>query len=549
MKGMNFSMAKIKLLIADDEPLVRVGVQSMLNWGEMGIEICGAAKDGVEALEMIEKYLPQIVIADIKMPKMDGLELIRICRKRYGKLPAFIILTSYEEFQLLKEAMNNQVIEYLIKLELNEEILTAAVKKALLAVEELDKSIPLVSSPSYAGAQYFYDKFFVKLLYNVFESEEQFNLQAKELNLVFRADFYAVSLCKIVEFNSGNLDNNDLFSLYTSTVQTVNGIVKKYIPCHVVSLDIKHFAIIFQIDKKDQKKYSSIIYSILNKTFSMVHNYFNVTILSSTGRLYPNPHMIFNSYQDARQAFNYVSKDKNIVFFEDIHYYPSNKDNFNISSFKSVIAKAFEEFDDKTLFREINHIIEIFHDRPAEYLQFMDIACNILYLSLSLLPDGDKIINEIFHNNPDGYRSIYKQVNTNQVSEWLMQLRDGLCKVLNEKNKDYKNRIVSNAKKYIELHINEKLTLSQVATALSISPNYLSQLFKKYCNIGFSEYVNQMKIAKAKTLLDESNLKVYEVAEKLGFENAFYFSKVFKKIEGCSPKEYQMNKPSTENNN
>ena len=93
-------------------------------------------------------------------------------------------------------------------------------------------------------------------------------------------------------------------------------------------------------------------------------------------------------------------------------------------------------------------------------------------------------------------------------------------------------------KKYINEHVREHLSLNEVAAVFGISPSYLSQLFSKYNETGFSEYVNTCKVREGKRLLTEENLKVYEVAEILGFESAFYFSKVFKKVEGVAPTEY-----------
>lgn len=98
------------------------------------------------------------------------------------------------------------------------------------------------------------------------------------------------------------------------------------------------------------------------------------------------------------------------------------------------------------------------------------------------------------------------------------------------------------SKKYIGEHISERLSLNEVAAVFGISPNYLSQLFGKYNDVGFSEYINISKINEAKRLLDEGTLKIYEVAEMLGFESSFYFSKVFKKVEGVSPTDYLNNK-------
>ena len=108
--------------------------------------------------------------------------------------------------------------------------------------------------------------------------------------------------------------------------------------------------------------------------------------------------------------------------------------------------------------------------------------------------------------------------------------------------KDYKNQIVINQKVH-KNNYKTKLTLNEVAAALGISPNYLSHLFRKYSDCGFIDFVNQVKIKEAKKIITQRNLKVYEIANELGFDNAFYFSKVFKKIEGCSPSEY-MNKYS-----
>ena len=99
-------------------------------------------------------------------------------------------------------------------------------------------------------------------------------------------------------------------------------------------------------------------------------------------------------------------------------------------------------------------------------------------------------------------------------------------RIVPSRRKDYKNHIVTNVRKYINEHVSERLSLNEVAAVFGISPNYLSQLFSKYNDTGFSEYINICKITEAKRLLEEENMKVYEAAEALGFESAFYFSKV-----------------------
>jgi two-component system response regulator YesN len=155
-----------------------------------------------------------------------------------------------------------------------------------------------------------------------------------------------------------------------------------------------------------------------------------------------------------------------------------------------------------------------------------------------MLPEGEAALSEIYSSYPGGYRSIYKQTNSEQVIHWLTVFRDGLMDKLKTKHKNYKNTIVKTVKTYIDEHIEDKLSLNDIASIFGLSPNYLSLLFKKDSDIGFSEYITQKKISRAKVLIASSDLKIYEISDLLGFENAFYFSKVFKKVEGCSPREY-----------
>lgn len=524
-----------KLLIVDDEPLVQIGIKSMLNWEEYGIEVCGTAMNGAAALEMIAEYSPEIVITDIRMPIMNGLELARACREKYGRIPLFIFLTSYEEFQLIKEAMTYEAIDYLIKLELNAGALEEAVKKAITRLENLQATLknketgrPLLQS--------YYDKFFLRLLHNLFDTEEQFHLQAKDLKLDFGDACYCAALFEIREEAHAAMDHSKLMNLCNSTFSMARDILNKHIPCYAISLDMKHFAVIFHIYRSEDYDAKAMQAAVKNAA-DMVHNYFNVAVLAGIGTPVEQPLKVCESYQEARQAFGRAHTTAPIVLFshDDTQ---SVKNAFNIAVFKNDITKAFDEFDTDVLYRTLSEIIELFKAHPLRFLQAADGACNIPYLALSLLPDGEENMSEIFASYSDGYRSIYRFTNVDQIIEWMVILRDGLCEVLKSKRKTYKAHVITNVQKYINSHITERLTLNEVAGVFGLSPNYLSILFKKSCQIGFSEYISQAKIAKGKSMLLEQDMKVYEVADRLGFESAFYFSKVFKKVEGISPREY-----------
>lgn len=530
----------IKLLIVDDEPLIQVGLQSMLPWESHHIEICGFARNGQEALKLIAIHQPDIIIADIKMPIMDGLELAKICKEQYGTFPLFIILTSHEDFQFVKEAIHYDIIDYLIKLELTPELLLASIHKAQKIIQEKQEVENTISSFSHS---FFYDRFFISLLHNLFETPQQFNEEAAYLKLSFSAPYYVVAqgLFTCQAEQDVSCTHDELLALYHSSLKMLERLIPKYVPCYLLSLDPHYFCIIFYLSDDKITRYISLIEETLLTVFSMVHKYFNVTLTASCGCPVSSPLSISESYQEARQMLHLSTAEHPIIFYET--HKPSTKSTsattFNMSLFKEALREAFEEYDSSMLQHTLDAIIELFEEHPEKYLQAIDAACNILYLSLSLLAHGEEIITQIFMGYDEGYRSIYKQTSMPQVLDWLRHLSEGLCHHLAHHQKSQTHKMVLQVKQYIDQHLTEKLSLPEVASLFHITPNYLSLLFKKHSEVGFSEYMSQRKVDYAKKLLAESDLKIYEIAEQLGFENAFYFSKVFKKIEGCSPRDYK----------
>ncbi len=527
----------INLLIADDEPLIQAGIKSMINWEEYGIRIIGTAANGAAAYELIKEYSPEIVITDIKMPVMSGLELARKCHEEERLLPLFIILTSYEEFQFAKEALSYQVLEYLVKLELTPEVLDEALKRAIAKVSEIQAAAH-ISESAYNNIYFLKEQFFTRLVLNLFESEQQFSLQANHLDIDFGYSSFAACYVEICINKQKQMTSDKQITLYNNSLQMAEELTSKYVPCRVLSLDTRHFCILFFLDEENTGKYRSVIEQAMEQVSAMLHNYYSVAIRSGIGSPVTAPMQIASSFQDAKQIFSHITPENPILFFEDAPAGEPLKNVFNISLFKEDIRKAYAEYDEKALYDIFTSIIELFESQPAHYVQALDAAGNILYLSLSLLNDGEQLVSKIFENRANGYRSLYELTSMEQIMEWLRTFRDGLCESFATHNKDYKNHIVINVKKYIKEHIKEKLTLNNVAEVFSISPNYLSILFSKYNDTGFTEYINHSKIEAAKEMMSAGDYKIYEISDILGFESAFYFSRVFKKITGVAPRDY-----------
>ncbi len=531
-----------QLLIVDDEPLVQAGIKSMLNWAELNIEVCGSAPNGQVALDFVRKFHPDIVITDIKMPIMDGLKFIREVRTEMGyKHPVFLMLTSYEDFQLAKEAVSSQVLEYLVKVDLTPDTLREAILKSIRFLEENAPAAD-ISALAASGALNLYsyrEKFMISLLNNLFESDEQLFLQAADLHIPLD---YPSFLCCYGSLQSATPPAaENPVSVYTGGMQMLKELAQKYYHGLTISLDVSHFALVYCFDETYIRQTSSDalltdLTELLLRIRTSLKNYCNMDMICGIGTLCQMPSQLCDSYQCARMAYRNTDEEHPIAYFSPEETLPHNA--FHFSLFRTNLIRAFEEYDSAILSETIGELCELIDSHPHHYIQALDAAINILYLAISLLPAGVDLLNRIFADAPEGYLSLYRQSNVLQITGWLRTLSQGLCAYFDERTRDYKNKIVVDVKNYINEHVCEKLPLNQIAAQFGISTSYLSQLFGRYSSLGFNEYINYTKVQEAKRLLREEHLKVYEVANRLSFGSEFYFSKVFKKVEGLSPTEY-----------
>ncbi len=353
-------------MIVDDEILVQVGIQSLLSQTALNVQVCGTARNGQIALELIEEQSPDIVITDIKMPVMDGLELTP---------------------------------------EVLQESITRALSK-LHRAQEPDFH--------YAG--------------------------------------YVCCYGEIVSTSADALPREKQLSLFASSLQMIRELAPKYMPCYALSLDMQHFALIFCYETLPEPAapgqdhtYPEQLAHILTQVSAALKNYYSVSLQCGVGSLVNTPFAVSDSYQCSRQAYQAGSPSCPITFFERLENVAAHS-SFNIGIFKNDLCKAFEEYDPETLPRTIRSICELFSAHPQYYVQALDAACNILYLSISTLPDGENVISDIYKNTPMGYCSVYRQTTVEQVVSWLGGFGEKLSAYFEEKRRDYKNYIVINVK-------------------------------------------------------------------------------------------------------
>jgi two-component system response regulator YesN len=527
-----------KVIIADDELLILVGLQSMINWEKQGCEICALARNGEQLHNEIVSKNPDIVISDIKMPIYSGLEvLLKTHRENPEAPPVFILLTNFEDFSMAKQAIQGGALEYLVKMELTKETLIASIDKAKAKVEAFRKHNPSHLEENLIQKS-FQDNFFVRLYNGLIPDEQTFTLQAQNLGITFEKGTYQLCYAELIGLQQNAMDKEKFYQLYNATTDLIKETHSLYCTFYLTSLDIKHIAILFYRDPGGKKQLEPT--EIIRATSEIIQRYFSVDLYCGISIPIEFPHQLASSFQQAKQAQSKSGKECKIV--KAIEF----QEKLNIQTYLRKFSQAFSNMDLKGLEETFDEISELLQSRELSIVNAIDMLTNILYLCISFLPNGEEEIENMFPGT-ESYRVIYRATNTNECISWINTLKKGVLSYLRNSMQDYKAVAIENVKKYIETNANKKLKLSEIASIFGFSPNYLSTLFSNYTKTNLIDYINQTKIKRAKERLLSKDLKIYELAAELGFESPFYFSKVFKKIEGVSPREYyQAHQPATQ---
>lgn len=524
-----------RLVIADDEPLVLVGLRSMLEWESYGITIAGAARNGAQLLELIESVSPDIVITDIRMPVKSGLEVMRECAERYGRVPLFIVLTSHEEYGYVKEAIGFQAVNYLVKIELTPEMLAESITRAIAILQDLRRYESAVTE-HHAGDETFRDTFYFRLMNGLIETREQYLQQARDLGIEPPGGLCLAGYGELSGDESRAATREKLVSLYAGTLGLVRETVSQRLHCTVVSLDLRHFGIVLFVPENRASDPTEAVRDALEHAAVLARRYFAVTLRCSVGGAVDDPYRIDESFAAARRLHSRCEPGAAIAVLDPADV--TDEPAFEISDLREELARAIQELDVGPLSTLLEDLQSRLAGAHLTHAQAMDAACTVLFMAISLLPDGEELVSGIFSAEHDGYRSVYECRTAGECAAWIGRLREGLVAELADRRQDYRRRIVSRVQRYIDANVGKKLTLGEVASVFGFSQNYLSTMFSRYAGCSFVEYTTAAKVNAAKRLLTEGGLRIQDIADRLGFESAFYFSKVFKKVEGRSPREY-----------
>ncbi len=531
-------MSNIKIFIVDDEYLIRNLIKNRIAWGDLGMEIIGEAADARKALEVIDNLVPDIIFTDICMPFMDGIEFSKRVIERYPHIK-IVIITGHDEFDYAKRSLKLGVSDFLLKPVNADEIRKVALelKNKIDAEKMHNKEYENLKQQLELNLPFLKEKFMIQLLHgevNTVELEEKLRYFHINLNPEYHSYQIAVVEVSNSEKNISNEEENRIL-LAIQCAEQIRQSVKEYKDTHVFLDNSRRVVLLCNSESLDLNDYCEAIKSILITTY---HCFISIGI----GNKVKGIENIMISYREACDAINYkiVIGKNQVVNYSDITYsyeipwrgLANTVENINFYIKAGMVEKMHQLLDE--LFLEGCYCPSITIENMR--LEAFDIlsACMHALMELNIDTAG------MWDYPTQPYQTVSRIDNINELKNYMKSFITKVINKVNCVNNKKVNSLISQIKEYINDNIhNDELSLSAVTKEFYISSSHLCRLFKQETNQTFVEYITKVRMETAIKILKDSDLKVYEIGEKVGIKDPHYFSIIFKKFTGVSVNEFR----------
>ncbi|WP_405156045.1 response regulator [Paenibacillus sp. FSL K6-0108] len=529
-----------QVLLVDDEVYARKGLRKLIRWEACGFEVAGEANDGDEACTQIEQLQPDVVITDIRMPETDGLELIRRMVERdaqvlaKSKQPYFIIVSGYNDFAYAQQAVRYGVQDYILKpidevelegtlcklaKELNRHKLAEQTRRELEYVRLLDQfiygesNLETVEQWTELTGTYADDP----LVYLLFENNAP-HMQVSDTAQEEKRE-------------AGNGEN------FGRVVQSVLG--KMYPNRSYLHVKEHGERVGLLLTGGELRPFSMNLHAVAGKIQSCFAEMSHESVSIYIGAICYEPLLIGHAYQTALQAiaYKFISDKNGIVLYDDMQHEPVQWVHTNHEKEQELLT-LMEEQRVQAL---ENALGEWFTGMKTAHYAPVAVTSAIHQLIsaiLSILKSAEVNVKEI-----SSFRPILawqaERGTMAQARQLLTVFMLDSARKLAEQRQYYHRGAMTKIKNYIETNYSSNISLRSIASEFYMNPVYLGQRFRKVYGVYFNDFLLQLRIEKAKKLLRQTDLRIYEIAEKVGFGSSDYFTTQFEKTELCSPTEYR----------
>lgn len=535
-------MDRYTVLLVDDEEEVMEVIDKKINWEELGFSVIGHANNGVKALEMVEEFQPDVVVTDIKMPYMDGMELSTHIKAEFPATK-ILILTGFDAFEYAKEAVHLEIDEYILK-PVNSVELTEIFSRLKI---KLDREIS--EKRNVEILQQYYLESLPLLQADFYSSLIEGQIREDEISKYlsdYQLSFPGPYFCCLVIHTSSSQTPKDMKPMYLSA--SVRKQAKERLAEKWQAKCFSYLGNTILIPQLKNENEISELTDECDRFCKYARRIIGAVVTVGIGQVCGNILELPHSYNSAREAVSYrviygASKAinmKEIVPKETGKSGAANEAELS-HLFKMICLNSAEDVT-KAVDQYLNHIA--FPDKSLQQhrIDMMELISAIYRFTMNhdiamegLGEDIRILYSNILDMEPDELRS------------WLVDsclaLREKLISVRNKSTKSF----VAKAKEYVDNnYADEDLSLDSVCEYLGVSNSYFSTIFKKETGNSFISYLTDYRMDRASCLLIETNEKSYIIAQNVGYTDPNYFSYVFKRRFGVSPSKYRTENTESE---
>lgn len=538
-------MNEIKVFLVEDEMVIRRGIKNSIDWEKEGYIFCGEASDGELAYPMIIKEKPDILITDIRMPFMDGLELCKLVKKELPNIK-ILILSGYDEFDYAKEAIRLGVTEYLLKPISSGKLLEAlnGVSESIRREKEDKDLVRKYMEEMRENTEHEKQKFFEQMIAGNLSMADALET-GKKYEMSLSAGMYNLLLFR---FTLGE-ENRKSGELLGEAEYAIEKLTERLEYVFEFQRGVEGWAFLLMADNEEQM--SERVKELSKDLEEIMKNYSTIAYFGGIGQPVARLRELEESFREAERALaaRFTMELNRIISVDDIRMAQNvdTLDDIEITSFGEIekTRTMLEKFLNNGVEDEIDKFVDVYiNELPEENLksvlmrQYIIMDAYIVMMSFCEKIEG--IEGEMQAQSEELKNSMKTIQTVEEIKNYIRMLLKKIIGVRDTISGRRYSDIIEIAKDQIrKTYMSDEISLNTIAAEVGMSPSYFSSIFSKEMGKTFVEYLTEIRMDRAKELLMCSSMKTSEIGYEVGYKDPHYFSYIFKKTQNCTPKEFR----------
>ncbi|MFV0466969.1 MAG: response regulator [Lachnospiraceae bacterium] len=529
-----------KILLVDDEIVVREAVKKIIQWEEIGFELIGTCKDGREAMTSIEQNRPDVVVTDICMPFATGIELAKYIYETDPSIKT-VILSGYNEFEYAKQAMKYQAMEYILKPVTAKELTDTLIRIHGVLDQESARKISMnkIRSAYSSNLPLMRERYLNSLISTTVKERPLSQTGTEEFHFMLEGPFYCTVLIKGDDFSVFSSQEDVGITLGQFAVYNIANEMMHQNRCgEAVQNQESQTVLLFSAPTiGDLTKCTDKLVVLLKE---YIREHLNITLTIAVGKQVHTLSKLPLSYENAKalMEFRFLFGRDNVFYTDDFkHQVPDI--SIDRSAWADRILHCIKSDDREDINKQIHMYLQEMKDSRLPKDRVILHIQNLVLSVVNLLDNTGVTVTCIMDSEREILAAIPQQTQLSGLEKLLITFCNNAADTLYSEREDYGKRQALLALDYIDKNYNDpNLTLNSVCKYLAISTSYFSMIFKAHTGETFVEALTRKRMEIAKNLLENTVMKNYEISSEVGYSDPHYFSTTFKKHLGMSPSEY-----------